>query len=273
MKIICCYNLKGGVGKTTITNLLALDIAQTELQEQNTKILMIDADEQANLTRFFYNSQHQNKTIVDALINNLNAKEVIIKSPNMEYSNVDFIPSYLKMSIVAELISNKNSREKVALRWFMNNLETLKEYSHILIDLSPGTNIVNRNFLYIADTILGICEYGDIASLDGFNMFIERYKLDAQELELPKIADMGILMNKYTTRPSSSNDIFNGYLDNLTKIKELILDSKLHDSVAIKNAVLYTKSILDYTKEFGANKRSLEEMKSLTEELIKKEMI
>lgn len=49
MKVISCYNLKGGVGKTTINNLLALHISQTEIKNENgelvePKILMIDAD-------------------------------------------------------------------------------------------------------------------------------------------------------------------------------------------------------------------------------------
>lgn len=129
MKVISCYNLKGGVGKTTINNLLALDISQTKIKGNNgefiePKVLMIDADEQANLTSFFYNNMHQDKTIVDALINDLSAEEVIIKAPNENYPNVDFIPSNIKMSIMAELISVKNAKEKVAMRWFIKNIET-----------------------------------------------------------------------------------------------------------------------------------------------------
>ena len=84
---------------------------------------------------------------LEKTINDLDAKDVIIKAPNENYPNVDFIPSNIKMSIMAELISTKNAKEKVAMRWFVKNIETLKKYTHILIDLSPGTNIVNRNML------------------------------------------------------------------------------------------------------------------------------
>ena len=278
MKVISCYNLKGGVGKTTINNLLALDISQTKIKGNNgefiePKVLMIDADEQANLTSFFYNNMHQDKTIVDALINDLSAEEVIIKAPNENYPNVDFIPSNIKMSIMAELISVKNAKEKVAMRWFIKNIETLKKYTHILIDLSPGTNIVNRNMLYISDSILGICKYTDTASLEGFATFLERYKLDAQELELPKMANIKVLMNQYTTRKTSTANIFDAYLENFQSIKELLLDTKVHESVSIKNAMLYNKSKSDYINEYGGNQRSLEDVKKLTKELMEKGMI
>lgn len=278
MKVISCYNLKGGVGKTTINNLLALDISQTKIKNENgemiePKILMIDADEQANLTSFFYNNMHQDKTIVDALINDLSAEEVIIKAPNENYPNVDFIPSNIKMSIMAELISTRNAKEKVAMRWFIKNIETLKKYTHILIDLSPGTNIVNRNMLYISDSILGIYKYTDTASIEGFATFLERYKLDAQELELPKIANIRVLMNQYTTRKTSTANIFDAYLENFPSIKELLLDTKVHESVSIKNAILYNTSISDYINDYGGNERSLEDMKKLTKELIEKGMI
>ncbi|HFL3726337.1 MULTISPECIES: ParA family protein [Peptostreptococcaceae] len=278
MKVISCYNLKGGVGKTTINNLLALDISQTKIKNENgemiePKILMIDADEQANLTSFFYNNMHQDKTIVDALINDLSAEEVIIKAPNENYPNVDFIPSNIKMSIMAELISTRNAKEKVAMRWFIKNIETLKKYTHILIDLSPGTNIVNRNMLYISDSILGICKYTDTASIEGFATFLERYKLDAQELELPKMANIRVLMNQYTTRKTSTANIFDAYLENFPSIKELLLDTKVHESVSIKNAILYNTSISDYINDYGGNERSLEDMKKLTKELIEKGMI
>lgn len=278
MKIISCYNLKGGVGKTSISMLLGLHISQMENKNNDEeiikpKVLLIDADEQANLTSFFYDNMHQDKTIVDALIGDLDAKDVIIKAPHPDYPSVDFIPSDIKMSVLAELISTKNAKEKVAMRWFTKNIEVLKEYDYILIDLSPGTNIVNRNFLYASDSIIGILQYTDTASLQGFAIFLERYKLDAQELELPKLADISVLINKFTNRKTSTGNIFEMYLDNFPKIKELLLDTKINESVSIKNAILYKSSIKDFVRNYNGSRKSLEDIDNLTEELIKKGMM
>lgn len=278
MKIVSCYNLKGGVGKTSISMLLGLHISQIKNKNDNgeitsPRILLIDADEQANLTSFFYDNMHQDKTIVDALIGDLDAKDVIIKAPHPDYNNVDFIPSNIKMSVLAELISTKNAKEKVAMRWFTKNIETLKEYDYILIDLAPGTNIVNRNLLYASDSIVGVLQYTDTASLQGFAIFLERYKLDAEELELPKLANISVLINKYTSRKTSTGNIFEMYLDNFPAVKELLLDTKVNESVSIKNSILYKSSIKDFVRDYNGNKKSLEDINNLTEELIRKGMM
>jgi chromosome partitioning protein len=271
MKIITCYNLKGGVGKTTINNLLALEIAQTKIiengEERESKVLLIDADEQANLTSFFYNNIHKDKTIIDALVNDLNAEDIIIKSPNIEYKNVDFIPCNLRASVAIEYIANKNAREKVATRWFVKNLEVLQRYDYIVIDLSPGTNILNRNFLYLSDLILGIVKHTDIASLEGFSVFLERYKKDIEELELPRSAEIRVLLNNYTNKDTTTARIFNAYMNEFNDIKELMLESKISDSVAIKNAIIYRKSLRDYVEQQRINNKALLELQSVIKEL------
>ena len=58
MKIVSFFNVKGGVGKTTLTILTAI-----KLSKQGNKILIIDADTQANLTQFMYKIVHNKKTM------------------------------------------------------------------------------------------------------------------------------------------------------------------------------------------------------------------
>ena len=60
MKIVSFFNVKGGVGKTTLTILSAI-----ALSKEGSKVLIIDADTQANLTQFLYKVSHNDKTMFD----------------------------------------------------------------------------------------------------------------------------------------------------------------------------------------------------------------
>ncbi|MFI3211300.1 MAG: AAA family ATPase, partial [Peptostreptococcaceae bacterium] len=137
MKIVTFFNVKGGVGKTTLSILTSL-----KLSKENKKILLIDADTQANLTQFIYKVFHEDKTLFDALIDNTTAKDLIIKSPLKNYSNIDLIPSDLSLSVLSEVLTTKTNREKTVWRWFKNNIETLKEYDYIFVDLSPSYDLI-----------------------------------------------------------------------------------------------------------------------------------
>ena len=73
MKIVSFFNVKGGVGKTTLTILTAMT-----LSKEGSKVLIIDADTQANLTQFLYKVSHNDKTMFDGLIDNISAEDLIL---------------------------------------------------------------------------------------------------------------------------------------------------------------------------------------------------
>ena len=171
MKIVSCFNIKGGVGKTTLINLLSL-----KLSELGHKILLIDGDTQANLTQFMYKVVHNDKTMFEALTDGISAEEIIIKSPMEGHENVDLIPSDLSLSVLSEYLTTKTNRERAVFRWFKNNIDILENYDYIFIDLSPSYDLVTRNFLMISDSIITPLEYQDIASIRGCELFYQQFK-------------------------------------------------------------------------------------------------
>ena len=166
MKIVSFFNVKGGVGKTTLTILTAIT-----LSKEGSKVLIIDADTQANLTQFLYKVSHNDKTMFDGLADNLSANELIIKSPTDKYKNIDIIPSDLSLSVLSEYLTTKTNREKSVWRWFKSNIDTLKEYDYIFVDLSPSYDLIARNFMLISDSIITPIAYQDIASIRGCELF------------------------------------------------------------------------------------------------------
>ena len=215
MKIVSFFNVKGGVGKTTLTILTAI-----KLSKQGNKILIIDADTQANLTQFMYKIVHNKKTMFEALTDNSSAKEVIIHSPMSEYPNMDLIPSDLSLSVLSEFLTTKTNREKAVWRWFKGNIDELKDYDYIFIDLSPSYDLIARNFMLISDSIITPLEYQDIASIRGCELFYQKFNQDLEEMEMTNEAKRAVVINSYTNRKLSSGDIFSEYLDTFNNIKQ-----------------------------------------------------
>ena len=263
------FNHKGGTGKTALNILSAL-----ELQRQGYKVLFVDVDGQANATSFLYNTTGNEKTIMDALINNLKLEDIIIKNPLEKYPGLDLVPASINISQLETIIAAKTAKEKVFLRWFSKNIEVAKEYDYIIFDLNPAPSTINQNILVALDSIICVAEYDDVSSLRGIEDFIDKYKddIDALELESAKIATM---LNKYKESKSTSKEIFNTILPAYEKTNKAMLDTKVHDSVAVKTAILYRQSLYDYVKtnKSEGNIRVNNEIIQLINELKGKELL
>ena len=262
MKIVSFFNVKGGVGKTTLTILSAIALAK-----ENSKVLIIDADTQANLTQFLYKVSHNDKTMFDGLADNISADELIIKSPAKIYENIDLIPSDLSLSVLSEFLTTKTNREKSVWRWFKNNLDILKEYDYIFVDLSPSYDLIARNFMLISDSIITPIAYQDIASIRGCELFYLKFNQDLEDMEMENNAKRAVVINSYTSRKLSTGDIFWEKLNEFDHIKRDLLDAKISDTTVIKNAILCKMDIEDYCRKIKKSHKVREEFKDVIDEL------
>ena len=265
MKIVSFFNVKGGVGKTTLTILTAIT-----LSKEGKKVLIIDADTQANLTQFMYKVSHNDKTLFDGLINSLSADQLILKSPIERYPNIDLIPSDLSLSVLSEYLTTKTNREKSVWRWFKNNIDVIKEYDYIFVDLSPSYDLIARNFMIISDSIITPIAYQDIASIRGCELFYQKFNEDLNDMEMENDAKRAVLINSFTSRKLSTGDIFMEKLEEYPYIKNDLLDSKLSDTTLIKNAILNKLDIEDYCKKNKKPHKVREEFKDVINELKQK---
>lgn len=268
MKIVSFFNVKGGVGKTTLTVLSAIN-----LSKKGNKVLIIDADTQANLTQFLYKVSHNDKTMFEALTDNSSAEDVIIESPLERYSNIDLIPSDLSLSVLSEFLTTKTNREKSVWRWFKSNIETLKNYDYIFIDLSPSYDLIARNFMIISDSIITPLEYQDIASIRGCELFYQKFNQDLEDMEMSNDSKRAVVINSYTTRKLSTGDLFNEYLNTFDEITRDLVETKISDTTVIKNAILNKLDLEDYCKRIKKSHKVREEFNELIDELIEKEVL
>jgi len=148
-KTIAIANQKGGVGKTTTAFSLGVSLANN-----NKRVLIVDADPQANLTTYMGYYDEDNlpvtlSTLIERYIDDtdINANEAVLH----HQENVDLIPSNLNLSMTESNLLNSMSREYA----MKNCLEDLKkQYDYIIIDCMPSLSMITTNALATADEVI-----------------------------------------------------------------------------------------------------------------------
>ena len=148
-KVIALINQKGGVGKTTTTVNLGIGMAM-----QGKKVLLIDADAQANVTMSlgYYRPEDIPITLPNIV------QDIIDKTPFdaekcilHHNEGVDLLPSTIELSgYEAEIIKTKN-RESV-LKTYIDKVR--KNYDYVLIDCMPSLGMFPINAMAAADSVI-----------------------------------------------------------------------------------------------------------------------
>lgn len=267
MKIVSLYNIKGGIGKTTLTSLMAYKLAS-----EGKKILLIDADLQANTTQFFYKTNHTDKTMVNAIKEDATAEELIIKAPNEKYPNIDLIPADIELCILGEYMALQSNKNKLIGIWFKRNIDTLKKYDYIFIDLSPSIDLLNRNFLYICSSIVIPLSHGDLASIRGAELFNKLYKSDLEKLGIKDNTKKAVLLNCNKNYNRKILELFNKQLQQYKFSSEHLLETTIGESTTIQQAPIMKSGLGDLATKYK-NKKVETQIDNLVKELINKEIL
>ena len=147
-KVIALTNQKGGVGKTTTAVNLGVGLAQ-----QGKKVLLIDADAQANLTMALgYNRPDDLPNTLSTVMQDIIDDKTVDVSQGIIHhkEGVDLIPSNIELSGLEVRLINALSRESV-LRTYVN--EVKRDYDFVLIDCMPSLGMITINSLAAAESV------------------------------------------------------------------------------------------------------------------------
>ena len=224
MKIICVFNQKGGVGKTTTNINLCAYLAM-----EGYKVLTIDIDPQGNTTSGFgIDKRNLESSMYEVLTTDLPLKEIVIGIP---------------------------SRETVLL----NKIKEIKdEYDYVFIDCPPSLGVLTLNALTCSNSVL-IPIQCEFYALEGVGQLVNTIQLVKKSLN-KGLEIEGVLMTMFDYRTNLSNEV---YSEVKKYFKDKVYKNTIPRNIRLAESpsfglpiMLYdekckgAKAYLDFTKEF-----------------------
>lgn len=187
IKTTTISNQKGGVGKSTATVNLGAGLVR-----QGKRVLLVDADPQANLTQMLGWQQPEGldvtlSSFVEAYVGDkpLPWQEGILHSSE----GIDLLPANIELSGTEVSLFQGMSREQI-LRGILADCPTV--YDYVLIDCSPSLGMLTINALAAADSVIIPVQTGYLPA-KGLELLLKTVNKVQRQIN-PKLQVEGILL-------------------------------------------------------------------------------
>lgn len=231
MNVISVANQKGGVGKSTIAQILG-----NALRHKGNRVLFIDLDQQGNLTYGIGINEVTGATSYHLLKQQANAHDAIVTT-----KQGDIIPASDDLaSIDIELYNEigKEYRIKEALEPLKN------EYDFIIIDTPPTLSTVVINALTASNQVI-IPTQADMYSLQGLAQ-LQNTIATVKKYTNPDLIVAGILITRFNSRTIYSQEIAD-MIEHTAKVLDTkVFESRIREAIAVKEAQGLQVDLFEY---------------------------
>ncbi len=187
MKIVGFCNLKGGVGKTTACQNLAVALVRRGL-----RVAALDLDPQSNLTAGFGISVPEDHPYVyDFLMGEATFSELRVRR-----EGVDVVPSTLDLAVVEMQLESQPGRDTLLKDALASS--DLSEYDVVFCDSPPQLGIFTRNVLAACEEILVPLE-SEFYSLAGLRLLSQTVELYRKRLNRG-LEIRGIMLTRHNSK-------------------------------------------------------------------------
>lgn len=237
-EVITIANRKGGVGKTTTT----LNLAYS-LKELGKKVLVIDLDPQANLTRCFDVENTENiKNIGHLLMTEMEEESYLVEDYTKSYDEIDIIPSSIYLSAVETQMRVETGSERILFE-IVNQIKEYYEY--VLIDTSPSLNILTINALCASDSVL-ITADTQLFAIVGISELLKTIQKIKKRVNA-SLTIKGILLTMCDNRTNLSK-LLTQQVEEMYQGKIAVFQTKIPKTVKVGEAIYSGQSIKKYAK-------------------------
>lgn len=252
---ISIINNKGGVGKTTSTGIMAELLAYV-----GSKVLVIDLDQQSNLSMMLGAYQEDSEDVINGIeqSDDLNIADIFKyrfrdkeKVANCIYHtgipNLDIIPSSKRhKNTQLNIQANETGNNNVILRKAINTIKD--DYDFILIDNAPANDVLTVNSMFTSDLIIipvrmeGFSYKGLKETLDTIVYIKEEHDIDSLEFG-------GAFITQAETQTIIYKSIHDNYLEELG-VK--YLTTPIRKDIKIAEVETNFNPILEYCPDTNA---------------------